>query len=435
MNRLFVRALATILSAVLVLAGLLTVLAVVGLQRSIEEWDAARRGQLEELAAHILRDGPGGVTVPDNIPLFVYDEAGTLVFSNRGQGARPRSGGEPSPLLSGGNLIGYYQTADMHFRSDAANRRFIETLDRSLRLGLVVSLVVSVALALLFSRSLSAPAVRVAQALDRITRGDLFSVVRREGAREIALIGDSANRLRLELLREQGLRRQWVQDVAHDLRTPVAALSAQLEGLRDGVLSPSTERMDSLMKELGRVQQLIADLEELMRLESPEMRTSVEPLDVRATVEEVHGRFEHVLAAKRIDFRTKISVVQIVADGRLLQRALTNFIDNATRHCPDCGVVTVAVQRDSGFVRVSVVNTGQPIPADELDRVFDRLFRGEHSRHSAGSGLGLTIARRIAELHGGEVHIANRSDGVVVEMRLPQSGGPLPPGAVGYIAP
>lgn len=423
MNRLLVRTLATILGALLILVVLLTGLTIMGLERSLGEWDRARGGQLEALAARILRERPAAVSVPDNAPLFVYDPAGNLVFSNRGEGARRRAGEQPAPVLVDGRLLGFYQAAEMGFRNDAANSRFLETLGRSLRLGLGLSLAIAAAFALLFSRSLSAPAARVARALDRITRGDLSSEVEEGGAREIALIGASANRLRLQLQREQDLRRQWVHDIAHDLRTPVAALRAQFEGMRDGVLGVSPERLDKVLREIDRVQELVADLEELMRLESPEMRLSPAGVEAAALVEEARERFQRALEAKGIRFRSEVQSVSLRADPALIQRALSNFLANAVRHCPEGGSVTVSVQPAEGAVALRVANTGEPIPAADLDRVFDRLFRGDYARGSPGSGLGLTIAQRIARLHGGEVRIANRPDGVVVELRLPQ---PLP---------
>lgn len=421
MNRLFVLTLATILGALLILVTLLGVLTLFGLQRSIAEWDSTRSGQLRALATQILRQRPTQIEVPDNAPLFVYDAAGTLVFSNRGQGARLQSSQVATPIRLDGQLLGYYRAGDLSFQSDAANNRFLESLRRSLWLGLLLSLVIAFTVALVFSRNLSTPAVRVARALDRIAHGELSDPVRPGGAREISEIGDSANRLRLQLQREQDLRRQWVHDVAHDLRTPVAALSAQFEAMRDGVLDISEERLDKVLRELDRVRGLVADLEELMRLESPEMRVSIERLDPAALVAVARERVEHLLRAKNIRFQSHIETTAVLADGSLIQRALSNFLANAVRHCPDGGSVSVDVQRRRGMVAVRVTNTGDPIPAEDLDRVFDRLFRGEYARHSSGSGLGLTIARRIAELHRGEVRIANSPDGVVVELLLPQS--------------
>ncbi len=242
------------------------------------------------------------------------------------------------------------------------------------------------------------------------------------GAREIGLIAVSVNCLRLQLLREEEMRRQWVHDVARDLRTPVAALWAQIEGMRDGVLEISPGRLDKVLRELSRVQELIADLEDLKRLESPEMHLSLGRVDSDALVTEVRDRFEHVFRTKNILFRSEVKPVKILVDAVLIQRAVSNFLSNAVRHCPAGGSVVVAVQPRAGAISISVTNTGDPIPAADLERVFDRLFRGEYARSSAGSGLGLTIARRIAQLHGGEVGIANRPDGVIVELLLPQPG-------------
>lgn len=423
MNGLFARTLLTILGALLILVAVLAVLTSLGLRRSLGEWDRARGAQMSELALRVLRERPAAVSVPDNAPLFVFDADGNLVFSNRGEGARRRAGENPTPVVSGGSVVGYYLAGEAQFRNDAANARFIESLRRSLWAGLGLSLAIAVAVALLFSRSLSAPATRVARSLDRITHGDLSSRVEESGAREIALIARSANRLRLQLEREQDLRRQWVHDIAHDLRTPVAALRAQFEGMRDGVLEVSPQRLEKTLREIDRVQELVADLEELMRLESPEMRLSLASVEARAMVEELRERFEHALQVKAIRFQADVQPLSFRADPALVQRAASNFLSNAVRHCPQGGRIEVSVSRAQGAITLRVFNSGEPIPEADLTRVFDRLFRGDYARHSPGSGLGLTIARRIAHLHGGEVAVANRGDGVEVQLRLPESAG------------
>ncbi len=422
MNRLFVRALVTILGALLILIALLAVVTTFGLRRSIGAWDLTRSTELAAAARQLLRDPSESPEVPDNLPLFVYDRQRNLIFSNRGQGVRLRNEEALIPIVADGEAIGYYQTTDIQFRSDAANRRFLESFRNSLIAGLILSLVVSFGFALLFSRTLSAPAERAARAIDKITRGDLSSAPPTGGTREFALIGDSANRLRLQLIAEQRLRNQWVHDVAHDLRTPVAALSAQFEAMRDGILDVSTERLDRTLRELGRVQALIADLEELMRLEAPEMKTVPQTVDPADLVEEARERFEPLFAVNNITFRSEIGCGTVQVDPKLVLRALTNFLANAVRHCPKEGTVTVLVTRRANSVTFGVLNSGNPIPEEDIPHVFDRLFRGEYARSSDGSGLGLTIARRIAELHDGTVTIANNNDGVVVEMQIPQSG-------------
>lgn len=422
MNRLFARTLLTILAALLILIALLASIMLLGLRRSIEAWDRTRTDELATVARQVLFRPTATPTIPENAPLFVYDAERKLVFSNRGEGARIRTAQRLTPIVIAGRTVGYYQTPEMQFRSDAANTRFLDSLQRSLWIGFVLSLVIALGFALVFSRTLSAPAERVARAIDRITRGDLSTSPAEGGAREIAQIGASADRLRLQLLREQGLRRQWLHDVAHDLRTPVAAIAAQFEGMRDGLLDVSPQRLERTLRELGRVQALIADLEELMRLESPEIRAAVELVEPAVLVEDAQGRFEQLLSKKDISFRSSVLSEPILVDPGLIHRALTNFLANAVRHCPVGGTVTITIRRSAGGVTVSVANTGDRIPEDDLARVFDRLYRGDYARSSAGSGLGLTIAKRIAELHGGTATISNRADGVIVEMFLPDNG-------------
>ncbi len=420
MNRLFVRTLFAILAALLILIVLLSALAVYGVRRSIAEWDTTRGRQLEAAALEALRTHSAEITVPENLPLYVYDPSGALVFTNRPGGTRQNAKGQMTPVRFDGQLLGYYQSGQMRFLNDRANARFLESLERSLLLGLLLSIVIAVAAAVLFSHGLSAPAVRLAGALDRMSRGDLDSEIEERGTREITLIGSSADRLRLQLLREQELRRQWVHDVAHDLRTPVAALQAQLEAMHDGALETSTERIERVLREVARVQQLVGDLEQLMRLESPEMSLVTAPIDLATLVNEAIERFESALLTKEIRTEVDIASKAIEADPGLMQRALGNVVSNAVRHCARGGVVSISTVSRKEAISISVRNTGDPVPEADLERVFDRLFRGEYARGSEGSGLGLTITRNIVALHGGTVEMRNRADGVEVELVLPQ---------------
>ncbi|UCF98855.1 MAG: HAMP domain-containing protein [Spirochaetaceae bacterium] len=432
MKRLFVRTLITLLSALMILIAVMAVVSVAGFRRSLDEWSRARTVQLEQAAREILVrfPGPPAVVVPEDVPLFVYDSGKELIFSNRGEGGRRRSSavnqggqGELIAVEEEGRLIGFYRSGLMRFENDAANSRFLNSLRLTIWLGLALALVIAVPFALLFSRSLSRPAVLLAQGLDRISRGDLSMRVPERGAEEIARIARSTNRLGEQLQRERSIRRQWVQDIAHDLRTPIAAMRAQFEGMRDGVLDLSTDRIDQSLKEIFRIETLVADLEELMRLESPEIKVSIEEVTAAAFIEEITERFTAESVNKQIRFQSQRQIETFRADPALLQRAVTNFLANALRHTPRAGTIELSIgPAEYGGTLIAVANSGEPIPPLELEKVFDRLYRGEYARSSPGSGLGLTIAKRIAELHGGALSIRNRVEGgVVVEMTLSRS--------------
>jgi two-component system sensor histidine kinase BaeS len=427
-NRLFVRTLITVLAALLILIAVMAAVSVVGFRRSLDEWERTRIRQLEEAARRILVNYPETLSfeVPEDVPLFVYNAEKQLIFSNRGEGGRRRAGsgalqsgqGDLVAIEEDGKLLGYYRSALMRFENDAANNRFLTSLRLTIGLGLALAVIVAVCFALLFSRSLSAPAVLLSRGLDRITHGDLSVRVPERGAREIAGIAYSTNRLAEQLQRERGMRRQWVQDIAHDLRTPIAAMRAQFEGMRDGVLDLSKVRLEKSLKEIARIETLVSDLEELMHLESPEMRMSIEQVEAAAFIEEIGERFAAQLAKKKIRFHSSHGIDRFQADPVLLQRAVTNFFTNAIRHTAQGGGIELSIRLAAdGRTVIALANTGEPIPPEDLEKVFDRLYRGEYARSSPGSGLGLTIAKRIAELHGGALSIRNREEGgVVVEL-------------------
>ena len=427
MNRLFVRTLLTFFLALLILVGVMAVVLIWAFRRSLSEWDRATEAQIEVLAGKIIARYPdiSAVEVPEDPPLFVYDAEGELIFSNREEAGRRRGSSGPSeliPIEEDGIAVGFYHAGKMQFRNDAANNRFFESISRTIWLGLMIALVTSVPFAMIFSRGLTTPAIRVAFGLDRITHGDLSAQVPEKGAAEIVRIARSANRLSKQLRRERSIRHQWVQDIAHDLRTPVSALKAQFEGMRDGVLDVSPARIEKNIREISRIEILVADLEELMRLESPEMTRSDEEIEVKAFIEDLVGPFALAMGEKEVEFKYRIEFDHFRADPVLLHRAVLNFFSNALRHTHRQGTIELSVEPSSGGVLILLANTGDPISEEELEKVFDRLYRGEYARSTPGSGLGLTIARRIAELHGGTVRVRNwANSGVIVEMELPQS--------------
>ncbi|MBN1837801.1 MAG: hypothetical protein JW820_18235 [Spirochaetales bacterium] len=430
MNRLFVRTLLAFLLALVLLAALQTGAWFWGFRRSASAWSRARSEAVAETALRILREDPtlDPQTIPAEPPLAVYDPQGTLVFANRGfRGGRGAGAGvERRPVLEDGRLVGFYTTGRLQFQTDGANQRFVESLRRTFWIGAAASLLIALVAGLLFTRGLTRPAVRVSEGLEKIARGELEMRLPEGGAEEIAQIARSANRLGTQLEREREIRRRWVQDIAHDLRTPVSALKAQLEAMRDGVLELSVERIARNLGEIERVETLVLDLEELMRLESPELRLEPREISLLPLFEELHHGFALALDRKGVQWQQECAADTVRADPGLLHRALANFLSNALRHVPEGGTIRVASRPSAQGVELRVANSGTPIPEADRERVFDRLYRGEYARSSPGSGLGLTIALRIAELHGGGIRIddwGGRGTDVIMSLA---SRDPLP---------
>jgi two-component system sensor histidine kinase BaeS len=417
MNTLLVRTLLAFLAALLILLGIMSLILFWGFQRSLEEWSRSKQAAVEDLVIKYLMGEQTSISV--DVPLFIFSASKELVYSNRGRG-RSIDPAKMLPVEKDGQILGYYYSGIQHFQSDAANQRLLDSLSRTLWLAFLISFLIALFTALVFSRSLSAPAKSIASGLDRIGFGRYDLNLPETGADEMARIARSANRLASQLSREQEIRRQWAQDVAHDLRTPVSVMKAQFEGMRDGVLDLSPERIDKSIREISRVESLISDLEELMSLESPEKKLERGEIKTSELIKSLQDRFAFEMQKKNIVFESRAGAETFTADRALIERALSNLLSNAVRHADEGGRIELDMDLQNEGVSCKVFNTGEAVPAQEIGRVFDRLYRGEYARKSPGSGLGLTIAKRIAELHGGSVKIESKKNmGTTVEISIP----------------
>ena len=389
-----------------------------------KSWSDTNLQALIEL--NILQAIPGGLF------LAVYDSGKKLIYrhtGHRGMTGMGRMMGQRlreldisslplKPVKQNGKILGYYQIGSLYFGIDRANMQFIQKMRKILLFGSIAAFTFALLLALLLSRRISGSAQRVASGIDRIAQGDLSHRIPERGTAEIAVIAASANKLSQKLKLEEELRRQWAADVAHDLRTPITALKAQLEGIADGILDLTKDRIMKNMRELERIESLVDNLGELTRLESPEMRITPVPVDTESFFKELVDRFSPFFSGKHLSVSWDAKDKTFTGDEHLLLRSLSNFISNAIRHTPAGGRIRIAAWREGKRFLFSVYNTGKEIPKEEIDKVFDRLYRGERSRGSPGSGLGLTIAKKIAELHGGEITMESSPNGTTVQMYI-----------------
>jgi two-component system, OmpR family, sensor histidine kinase BaeS len=425
MRSLFFRVLLSSVAGLVIFLVFLAGFLFLGFERSLESWSDDKLTEIQTGIEKMLKSPEEAeeVSFPENISVFVYNVDQELVFSNRGEG-RKRSfsdDGDVKRIVSDGDLVGYYHIGNVAFRNDYANQQFVSSMMQILWVGVLISCVLSVIYAFFFSRSLARPATTVAQGIRAIAEGNLEREIPEGGADELSSIAHAANDLRKQLKREQLLRVQWAQDIAHDLRTPVSALKAQFEGMSDGVLPLNIGRIEQNLVEIHRVEKLVSDLQELMQLENPELSPRFDVLPVDELLSDVASAFAFEAARSEAEISTAATDIVFSADGDLLQRAISNIVSNAVRHVEKGGSVELAALETETHTVISVHNTGEPIPENEIDRVFDRLFRGDHARHSPGTGLGLTIARQIVELHGGTIGIASSvADGTVVHLRFPR---------------
>jgi histidine kinase len=203
--------------------------------------------------------------------------------------------------------------------------------------------------------------------------------------------------------------------VAHELRTPLASVRGTVEGLIDGVLPATPETLAQIGRETERLTRLVDDLQELSRVEARAYQLDKKEVELRDMVNTVAGRLGPQFAAQRITLRLELppSPVRILADeGRLLQ-VLTNLTANALQYTPEGGSVAIELSRAEGEIRISVCDTGIGIPAEHLERIFDRFYRvdASRSRRAGGSGIGLAVAKSLVEAHGGRIWAESEGEG------------------------
>lgn len=283
-------------------------------------------------------------------------------------------------------------------------------------------------------RSFIVPLTATRDAAQRLAEGDFTGGLPRSRVREIDDLVQSFDRMRGALQRSQAEqsrmeddRRFLVSAVAHDLRTPLFSLRGSLEGLAGGVANTPEKRETYLrlaMAKANDLERLIADLFMFSRLEYLGEKPVFDRVDL---VGLAHERADglRVRAADRgieVIVDAEEPVAHMSADDDMVRRALDNVLDNALRHAPDDSTIRIDINRTESHWTVSVSDEGPGVPEAEMSRIFDPLVRGESSRNrsTGGAGLGLSVVRRIMQVHGGSVNVVNNADhGATFQLRFP----------------
>jgi signal transduction histidine kinase len=290
--------------------------------------------------------------------------------------------------------------------AEHARAMYDESVTTVVVAAVIVAAVASVLLAIVLARMLARPLASVGRAARRIAAGDYAARVPRTGPDELASLADSFNQMAGSLQRQEQMRRDFIANAAHELRTPLTNLQGYLEALRDGVIQADAATYDSLWEEAERLVRLSRSLDALAEGDASTGPPALQEVDLVAAI-----RSALELAQPILD-RAGLVVVADLPD-RLPARAhpdhlsqvLANLVSNAARYTPRGGTVTVRAERRPADLLVSVVNTGDGIPPDDLERVFERFYRVEKSRDPArgGAGIGLAIVKQLVEAGGGRV--------------------------------
>jgi two-component system sensor histidine kinase BaeS len=351
--------------------------------------------------------------------LTVLDQARALVVGNPDipPGATLR------PVTVDERVVGWVARAPLRRLSSAAEESFEAQQERAAWGIAAFALALAAALAIVLARAFLVPLKRVAAATHRLAGGDYATRDAVHADDELGRLAQDFNRLAEALERNETLRRRFMADVAHELRTPLAVLSGELEALEDGVRPLGRESLASLRGEVAALGKLVDDLSQLALADVGALAYRRSRLDAAALLAQVLEGYRERFAQRALALDTEnADAVPVYGDPDRLTQMLRNLLENTLRYTDSGGRVRVSTRVADGHATIEIDDSAPGVPAEALPHLFERFYRveGSRSRANGGTGLGLAISRSIATAHGGEIAAAPSAlGGLRVSVRLP----------------
>ena len=287
----------------------------------------------------------------------------------------------------------------------------------------LVGLAASYALA----RSITVPLRVLNAGVRAIERGNFSHKVEVDSNDEVQQLAAAFNRMAEALETNNRMRKQLLADIAHELKTPLAVIQGNLEGMLDGVVDTDKAQIESLFEETFRLNRLINDLRDLSLAEAGQLSLERVPADINKTVARAVGLVKRLADKKGLVVECSLGTLPVLeADAGRLSQVWYNLLTNAVRYSDPGGRIMVATTTETrdrrDWVKMSVCDTGQGIAAEDLPYIFDQFYRADKSRNrkSGGTGIGLAIVKQLVEIHGGSVRVESRTgEGSCFHVLLP----------------
>jgi signal transduction histidine kinase len=319
---------------------------------------------------------------------------------------------------SGGPVIGALLLAQPEQYPKGTPPPFLTNVNIAVIISSAAIALLVVVFSLFMARRLTRPVEALTVAAEQMKRGKYTERVAvpktQDELGQLALtFNEMANTIESdvnELRQQDKMRRELIANIAHDLATPLTAVQGFSEALADDLISKPEERHETAQligREVQRLRRLVADMQQMSSLESGQIKLDLAPLDLSSLVDETLAVLTQESEEAGITITNEIapSTPLVLADSDRVTQVLFNLLDNARRHTPRGGSITVSAQQEGPMLRVSIADTGVGIDANDLPHIFERFYRADRSRTGAtgGSGLGLSIVKAIITAHRGDI--------------------------------
>ena len=351
------------------------------------------------------------------------------------------------PVYNGGqsneNIVGAVFIAQpQRYPEGYSPYDFLTSVNQAILISGLIAALAVVIVSLFLVRRLTRPLASLTAAAERMRQGDFSRRVDPPKSQdELGRLSQSFNEMAetiesdiTELRRQEQLRRDLLANIAHDLATPLTAIQGFSEALGDDVISDPAARQETaqlIAREVQRMRRLVADMQQMTSLESGRTRLDLAPLNLHELVDETLAVIGPECQQAGITLRNEIDprTPTVLADSDRVTQALLNLLDNARRHTPSDGTISVGAQPRDKMLSIWVSDTGTGINPADLPLIFERFYRADRSRTgtTGGSGLGLSIVKAVITAHGGTISAESTSGkGTRVTFNLPLAPTPAP---------
>jgi len=334
-----------------------------------------------------------------------------------------------NPIIVRGNTVGYIGILSPKHFLHPMQVQFLRQQKLALVLGAAGVVLIVIIISFPLARRMVKPIRAMATATHDIASGKYTTRISFSSTDELGQLTRDFNAMALTLEKHEKERRQWVADISHELRTPVSVLQGEIEALLDGIhnITPATIR--SLHTETMRLKRLVEDLYQISLSDLGTLSYRKDNLDLvealRDSIESYHAEFDRKGIAIKKKFSSDIKAIGF-ADRERLRQLFMNLLENSLKYTDAGGTLKIVAEVDNDFITIEFQDSKPGVAAQDMERLFERFYRveGSRNRSSGGAGLGLTISKKIVDVHEGNISAhSSPLGGLLIRIRLPVFGG------------
>ncbi len=300
---------------------------------------------------------------------------------------------------------------------------FSRNINRVIILTALFIAFLTIVMSYFFSRNMTEPLLEINQVAGRVAAGDFSQKVNVRGKDEIAELGLAFNDMIVKLQQLEEIREESTSDLAHELRTPITNMKSYLEGIEDGILQPDRETLAEIQEEMDRMCRLIDRLQELTEIENKIVNLDKIELNLYNVLRTTVEQFKILTSRKGIKLVENYSGQKLFVYGNpdSLKTIFNNLLSNAVKYTEKGGQILIGMKKEGDRAVIQIEDTGIGIPSEELPYIFERFYRTDKSRstETGGTGIGLTITRKLVQAHGGAITAASGKQRTIFTVFLP----------------